>query len=114
MDGITAPPRLPQGAQSRAHSFGTGLVGDPRSAASSLSFAGDAERWNALTPRQVGLSSVLQTAIPSMNGIGQSDQQRVLPGPPGQSIMLPSQNGTSTDSWSKAAIMHLAGQSNEI
>lgn len=114
MDGITAPPRLPVDAESRMQGFGTGLAGDPGSAASSLSFAADAERWNALTPRQVGLSSVLQTAIPSMNGIGQSDQQRVLPGPPGQSIMLPSQNGTSSGSWSKAAIMRLAGQSNEI
>jgi hypothetical protein len=70
----------------------------------------DSERFNALVPRQVGLESVLQTAMPSFNGIGTSDQQRLLPtGQPGKSIMLPSQNGSSPASWQQAVYMHLNG-----
>ena len=79
--------------------------------AGNSAFNATADRWNMLTPRQVGLSSVLQTAIPSMNGIGESDQQRVLPGGrPGQAFMLPSQNGSSPASWQKAIYMNLQGE----
>ena len=113
MDSITGPPRLPQGAESRAQSFGTGLAGDPGSAASALSLNADAEHWNALTPHQVGLHSVLQTAIPSGNGMSAADAQRLLPGQLGQAMMLPSQNGSSP-ARQKAIYMRLADQSNEI
>lgn len=109
-EDITGPPRLPQ-MQSRAQEFGTGLSGAPEDSAGVSAMNADSERFNSLVPRQVGLSSVLQTAMPSMNGIGTSDQSRVLPtGVPGQSIMLPSQNGSSPDSWSKAIYMHMQGE----
>ena len=104
---IPGPPRLPQGAASRAQSFSTGTQGDdPGNAASSLSLNADADRFNAAVPRQIGLSSVLQTAMPSANGMSANDYQRVLPG----GYMLPSQNGTSADTYEKAIYMHLQGQ----
>ena len=63
-------------------------------------------RWNSLTPRQVGLTSVLQTAMPSLNARSESDYQRLLPG----GYELPSRNGSAADTYEKAIYMRLQGQ----
>lgn len=70
----------------------------------------DSARFNALVPRQFSQHSVLQTAMPSANGLSAQDAERMLPGgQPGQSVMLPTQNGSSADTYEKAIYMRLAG-----
>jgi hypothetical protein len=92
-------PRTPQ--------FSTGISGDPGSAAGSLSEIADSDRYNAMVPRQFSQHSVLQTAMPSANGMALGDyEQRMLPG---LSKPLPSANGTSQDSYDKSLIMRLNG-----
>jgi hypothetical protein len=88
----------------RSAEFGTGLVGDPGSAASSL--AANSARQNALVPQGAMQTSVLQSPRPSGNGMSEQDYQRVLPG----GFTLPSKNGSSDESWQASTYMRMAGQ----
>jgi hypothetical protein len=83
-----------------------GVLGDPGNIASVSSLNQDADKFNALVPRQFSQHSVLQTAMPSANGMAAADYQRVLPG---LSRPLPSPNGTSADSYQKSLLMRLNG-----
>lgn len=97
------------GNLSRGGEFQTGLTGtgDPDSIASVASLNADADKFNAQVPRQFSQHSVLQTAMPSANGMAASDyEQRMLPG---LSKPLPSPNGSSQDSYQKSLIMRLSG-----
>ena len=78
--------------------------------AGNASINADSERFNALVPRQFSQHSVLQTAMPSANGMSETDARRMLPGMPG---LLPTQNGSSPSSYQQGIYMRLAGQ-NEI
>ncbi len=91
----------------RSAEFNTGQIGDPGSAASVSSLAADGDRFNSLVPRQFSQQSVLQTAMPSANGMSTADyQQRMLPG----GSMLPTANGSSTDTYEKSLVMRLQGR----
>ena len=79
------------GNSGRQGEFLTGYAGAGDIAGNS-SIITNSTRWNARTPRQVGLSSVMQTALPSANGMSESDAQRMVPtANPGRAFMLPSQ-----------------------
>jgi hypothetical protein len=99
-----APDQL-GGNAPRSAEFATGQTGDPGNAASSLALNADADRFNAMVPRQFSQHSVLQTAMPSANGMSATDYQRVLPG----GVTLPTANGSSQDSYEKSLIMRLSG-----
>ncbi len=94
------------GNSPRSAAFATGQAGDPGNTASVSSLNADAGRFNALVPRQFSQHSVLQTAMPSANGMSAADYQRMLPG---LSRPLPSPNGSSRDSYQKSLIMRLSG-----
>ena len=84
--------------ESRTGAFGTGL-----SEASA--------RQNALTPLGFHQMSVLQQQLPSANGMSAADYQRVLPGSAGgRPIVLPSKNGTSSNTWDQNTFMRLQGR----
>ena len=93
----------------RQQEFMTGLNqgGD---LAGNSSINADSARYNALVPRQFSQHSVLQTAMPSSNGMSETDARRMLPG---LSTLLPTQNGSSPSSYEQGIYMRLAGQ-NEI
>lgn len=91
------------GAAPRSQEFITGDLGNT---ASVSSLNADADRFNSLVPRQFSQHSVLQTAMPSVNGMSAADYQRVLPG---LSRLLPSPNGSSQDSYQRSLIMRLSG-----
>ncbi len=67
----------------------------------------DSARYNSMVPKTSVQTSVLQPNRPSMNGMASSDYERVLPGVPG---ILPSANGSSSDSWQKSIFMRLQGR----
>lgn len=102
----SSPDQVPNGAAGRTGEFSTGITGDPGNIASLSSLNADADRFNAMVPRQFSQHSVLQTAMPSANGMLAADYQRVLPG---LSRPLPSPNGSSQDSYQKSLIMRLSG-----
>lgn len=110
--GVPARPyadqsQVPAGAEFRSNAFRTGMTGDPGNIASVSSINADADRFNALVPRQFSQQSVLQTAMPSSNGMSMADwQQRMLPG----GSMLPTANGSSEDTYQKSLIMRLQGR----
>jgi hypothetical protein len=105
-----APDQL-GGNAPRSAEFNTGINGDPGNAASSLALNADADRFNAMVPRQFEQHSVLQTAMPSANAMSATDYERVLPGSqPGQSVMLPTVNGSSQGSYDKSILMRLQGR----
>jgi hypothetical protein len=89
---------------SRSAEFGTGLVGNPASAASSLN--ADSAKFNGAVPQGATQTSVLQSPRPSMNGMSEQDYQRVMPG----GFTLPSQNGQLDQSWQASTYMRMAGQ----
>jgi hypothetical protein len=93
----------------RQAEFMTGLnqTGD---IAGNSSIIANSERFNAATPRQFSQHSVLQTAMPSANGLSATDAQRMLPG---MHTLLPTQNGSSPSSYAQGIYMRLADQ-NEI
>jgi hypothetical protein len=95
----------------RSAEFTTGVLGDPGSTASVSSLNADADKFNALVPRQFEQHSVLQTAMPSANGMAAADYERMLPG---LSKPLPSPNGSSQDSYQKSLLMRLSGQQDVI
>ncbi len=95
---------LPRQAEFRTGANQTGDI------AGNSSLNADSERYNALVPRQFSQHSVLQTAMPSANGLSETDAQRMLPG---LSTLLPTQNGSSPSSYEQGIYMRLAGQ-NEI
>ena len=89
----------PRRAQFASGANGTGDI------AGNSALNADSARFNALVPRQVGLHSVLQTAMPSMNAMSATDYERVLPG----GYVLPTQNGSSPASYEKSIFMNLQG-----
>jgi hypothetical protein len=95
------------GAAGRSGEFATGVIGDPANTASVSSLVQDADRFNSLVPRQFEQHSVLQTAMPSANGMSAADYQRMLPG---LSRPLPSPNGSSQDSYNQSILMRLRGE----
>jgi hypothetical protein len=100
-------PGQPGGNAPRSVAFATGQIGDPASAASVSAVNSDADRFNAMVPRQFSQQSVLQTAMPSANGMSANDyQQRMLPG----GSMLPTANGSSADTYEKSLVMRLQGR----
>lgn len=100
-------PEMTGGNSSRSASFASGITPDPGSAASVSALNGDADRFNAMVPRQFSQQSVLQTAMPSSNGMSMNDwQQRMLPG----GSMLPTANGSSADTYEKSLVMRLQGR----
>jgi hypothetical protein len=101
----SAPDQL-GGNAPRSAEFTTGITGDPGNTASVSSLNQDADRFNALVPRQFAQHSVLQTAMPSANGMSATDYQRVLPG---LSRPIPSPNGSSQDSYNRSLVMRLSG-----
>ncbi len=107
--GITAPPRLPDGAGSRAQAFGTGLAGDPGSAAGVQSMNENSARYNALVPHQFRPGSLLNQTRPSMNAESAADYARVLPG----GYTLPTANGQSAASYEASIPLKLAGQDSQ-
>jgi hypothetical protein len=88
----------------RQAEFMTGLnqTGD---FAGNSSINADSARFNALVPRQFSQHSVLQTAMPSANGMSDTDARRMLPG---MHTLLPTQNGSSADTYEKAIFMRLS------
>jgi len=102
----SSPDQVPAGAGFRSQEFATGQLGDPGNTASALALNDDADRFNSLVPRQFSQHSVLQTAMPSANGMSAADYQRVLPG---LSRPLSSPNGSSQGSYQKSLIMRLSG-----
>jgi hypothetical protein len=94
------------GNSGRQGEFLTGYAGSGDIAGNS-SIITNSARWNAATPRQFSQHSVLQTAMPSANGLSDRDAQRMLPGLSG---LLPTQNGSSSSSYAQGIYMHLAGQ----
>jgi hypothetical protein len=98
------------GNSPRSAEFATGQTGDPGNTASVSSLIQDADRFNSMVPRQFEQHSVLQTAIPSANGMAAADHARMLPG---LSRPLPSPNGSSQDSYQKSLLMRLSGPSKE-
>ena len=106
----SAPEQVPAGAAPRSAEFTTGQVGDPGNTASVSSLIQDADKFNALVPRQFEQHSVLQTAMPSPDGMAAADYSRMLPG---LSKPLPSPNGSSQDSYQKSLLMRLSGQDAE-
>lgn len=70
-------------------------------------------RQNAMVPRGWRQTSVLQQSMPPPNGMAARDYQRVLPGAVatgGRPFVLPSQNGTSSNTWEQNSLMRLQGQ----
>lgn len=103
----SSPDQMPPGTAFRSREFTTGTTGDPGNAASALSLNADADQFNSLVPRQFSQHSLLQTAMPSANGMSAADYRRMLPG---LSRPLPSPNGSSQDSYNKSLIMRLQGR----
>ena len=101
-----AGPDATGGNAGRGGEFSTGITGDPGNLAGVASEVANSERFNAMVPRQFSQHSVLQTAIPSANGMAAADYARMLPG---LSRPLPSPNGSSQDSYQKSLIMRLSG-----
>ncbi len=94
------------GNSGRQGEFLTGYAGSG-DLAGNASINADSERFNALVPRQFSQHSVLQTAMPSANGMSETDARRMLPG---MHTLLPTQNGSSADTYEKAIYMRLQGQ----
>lgn len=78
-----------------------------RTAAFSTGLNEQSAKQNAMVPKSAMQTSVLQPPRPSMNGMSANDYQRVLPG----GTTLPSQNGSSPDSWQASTYMRLQGRS---
>lgn len=93
--GMTAP-----GApESRSGAFNSGL-------------AQTGQKFNSAVPGGWAQHSVLQQPLPSANGMSNKDAQRILPGMErgGRPVVLPSQNGTSGDTWEQNTYLRLRGQ----
>lgn len=90
---------------SRSAEFGTGMVGDPGSAASSLN--ADSARQNAMVPHSFQSQSVLQSRMqnPGGNGMSAGDASRRL----ADGTPLGSVNGTSESSFEPSAMLRLQG-----
>ena len=100
-------PEMTGGNAGRTAEANKGLFGDPDSAAGVSSEIADSARYNAMVPRQFSQHSVLQTAMPSSNGMSMADyQQRMLPG----GSMLPTANGSSEDTYQRSLVMRLQGR----
>jgi hypothetical protein len=85
--------------------------GVPESRTGAFSLGQSAAKFNALTPRGFSQHSVLQQPMPSTNGMGPRDAERIMPGMErgGRPIILPSQNGTSSNSWEQNTYRRLQG-----
>ncbi len=82
------------------------VPGAPESRTGAFSLGQDSARYNAMVPKSVVQSSVLQPSRVSMNGMSSSDYERVLPG---MSKPLPSSIGSSTQSYQDSMFMRLQG-----
>lgn len=70
-------------------------------------------RQNAMVPRGWRQTSVLQQSMPPLNAMAAKDYSRILPGAEatgGRPFVLPSQNGTSGNTWEQNSLMRLQGR----
>lgn len=87
-----AAPGMPE---SRSGAFDTGLNAD-------------AQRFQSKVPVGFVQKSVLQQAMPSGNGMSTADYERVMPiNRGGRPVILPSKNGTSSQTWDQNTYMRL-------
>src|SRR5271165_3409909 len=103
---VTGPPRLPENAESRAQSFGTGLAGDPQSAAGVSSLNADSAAYNRAVPHQFTPGSLLTPVGKNPGGLGMSAgdaAKRTFDG-----TFLGSGNGMAESSYEPSAILKLA------
>lgn len=71
----------------------------------------DSMRFNSQVPHGFIQTSVIQQQLPSANGMAATDYKRVLPGSQGgRPVILPSANGTSTNTYDQNTIMRLQGR----
>jgi hypothetical protein len=82
-----------------------------RTAAFSTGLNQSGERFNSMVPGGFAQHSVLQQSLPSANGMSAEDYKRILPGVTqgGRPYILPSQNGTSANSWEQNTYRRLQG-----
>ena len=80
--------------------------GSPESRTGAFSLGVDSQKFNAMVPKSVVQSSVLQPSRVSGNGMASADYERVLPG---MSKPLVSSNGSSTQSYQDSMFMRLQG-----
>jgi hypothetical protein len=99
----SSPEQVPAGPAPRSAEFDRAgrRPGQPAKLSSLIK---DADKFSTRCPSV--RARVLQTAMPSANGMAAADYQRVLPG---LSRPLPSPNGSSADSYQKSLIMRLSG-----
>ena len=82
----------------------------PESRTGAFSLGQDSARYNAMVPKGIMQSSVLQPYRPSGNGMSDTDYERVLPG----GMTLPTANGSSQGTYQQAVYMRLQGNQGEI
>ena len=99
MDMASQEAPAPGVPESRTAAFGTGQ--------GEGSLSNDSVRFNTLVPKSFTQTSVLQNPYPTMNGMAQSDYQRILPG---MSKPMASPNGTSENTFEQSMLMRLRGQ----
>ena len=81
--------------------------GMPESRTGAFSLGQDSDRYNAMVPKTFAPSSTLVNPLPGMNGMSEKDYtSRVLPG----GTVLPTQNGSSSDSWQKSIMLRMMSQ----
>lgn len=85
---------------------------ESRSGAFSTGLTQSGAKFNSAVPEGWAQHSVLQQPLPSPNGMSAQDSQRILPGMVrgGQPIVLPSPNGTSSNTWEQNTYLRLRGQ----
>lgn len=83
-----------------------------RTGAFNSGLAQTGQKFNSAVPGGFAQHSVLQQALPSANGMSSQDAQRILPGMErgGRPVVLPSQNGTSANTWAQNTYLRLRGQ----
>lgn len=99
MDDEQAAGQAPGMPESRSGAFSEGLTQT-------------GQKFNSAVPGGWAQHSVLQQPLPSPNGMSSEDAKRILPGMErgGRPIILPSQNGTSDNTWEQNTYMRLRNQ----
>ena len=83
----------------------------PESRTGAFSLGQDSAKYNAMVPKSVGQTSVLQPYRPSGNGMSANDYEaRVLPG----GTVLPTSNGMGAGTYQQAMLMRLQGNQGEM
>lgn len=99
------------GSPGRSGEFNTGITGDdPGNSPTALgqdSLNVNAQQFRDQIPGRVVQTSVLQNPMKPMNGMAESDYQRMLPG---MSRPMPSSDGSSTDTFNQSLLMRLQGR----